>query len=761
MTYAPEWIIETKRGGGAWQFFYEAVCDEVVCNVGAKPSTAKIRLNGCSWHDDGGLERLDRVRVRTPGDVANSTLLFDGVLTAWTPNFSGQNENSVWFAQDLRYMFAKQNVIYGQWCFARSAYPKNAAVWKDGPPEPKDYQKRYFAVGRRCIFNKGGNGNKDPYSFRFNYDGETYKIPMFSQLSNAEDWTVGDMVQYVLMHITTSCCNELGYGPIANPDPDAAAPSTVGLPLDGMSETDPRQQWNYVPGEIDIDCLNAMEALEYLANLIGWKYRLDSYLIPDENNNQLLDVAYRHIFYIPNVATEPYTRTDNDSVLLRRLYCPSYNGPYSSEDTYYYDDLSAVLAADEIVVNAANIIRDGSNVINRSCWLGEQDMHEISVELVPAWKDSDFTIWAVGDADKLFYTSSELKDLADAGVDPNSKTFVKKFCTNGTSFAKYKNVGRRWALNEIGTYSHSDYSRGKPFDFTDKYLGKNYIARLASTENYNGNDYIGIFPSQIMDALAGDEKKNSIRYKLEFSVDGGLKWHNLADAKHEFLDEEFGIRINEPNLSDIILEETTGAGSSNVYGTDGYDTDGYEINFWSAVAWDKENSSVFNPAPSKNGWKLRVRITCSIQLDSRLMNINDIAGSGMKELQVGVFDVHEQYKYRVQEQSSILYGNTNYSTNTYDNTAAMKLHQAVVDAANKLPTYSGSFEFAKIYLATGTGTWRRPTFMLGDCLEYLDGRGVSLAVSTGKHACIEQIIYQPQVCATEVITADLRTSRIG
>ncbi len=740
MTYAPEWIIEVyNTTASEWRFIFEAVCDEVVINSGAKPSTAKIRLNGLRWDDDGGLSRLDRIRIRTPDDY-DSTLLFDGVLTAWMPNFTGADENSVWFAQDLRYLFAKQNAMGGQWVFPQSSYTRAASLWASGPPPVSDKTSILFAHGRRCVFNPDDPNSDDPDITIANRSPDDYQniieledgttevlseLPIFGHL-NAVKWTAEAMILYVLWNVVDSCV-ALGYGPTADPTPGVGT-----LFAAGLDHTD----FDGVVPNVVIESLNAAEALEYIAGRVGQKYRLDSYIDADGV------VQYRHVFYKANEASANI-RNDSNATVLHTLYA-----------TLPGDNVGAVLDGGEIMVSAGNLLFDGSNVVNRSVFLGETKMYEITVELVPAWKDGDFDTWAITDEQKAFYKGDELEDMPKAGNDPNDKNFFNYYHTSGNDFDSHLDVGRKWALNEVGTYSHSDYGRGQPFDFGFGSLGSAGIEEVIFGKN------IAYFPRKVLDSLTSDDNGNVVKYFLEYSMDGGYNWHKLHDYKHELLNTEWGIRITEPNLSDINLEEITETGTNNVYDTEGLRTDGLEINYFTAILRDNEKHATYKVSGTTQ-WQTRVRLTASVQLDLRMLNTLTSTGSGMPELQIAVFDEVRRYKFRSQARSSIFENNDNYSAETADDRTEMEAQQAKIDAVNKLGGLSGSFEFAVIHLGVGNGIWWRPRFMLGDCVDYLAGRGVSMAVGNGKHASIEQIIYNPEQARMGIITADLRTSRIG
>ena len=116
MATAKEWIVEWHNGSD-WVLLPTAISGLVTHNTGAMPNSAYIEIKSTRWNDQGGLTVLDRVRVCTAElDYTARTVIFDGVLTSFQPAFGGGTgrksfEQSMWFAQDLRYIWAKTQKI--------------------------------------------------------------------------------------------------------------------------------------------------------------------------------------------------------------------------------------------------------------------------------------------------------------------------------------------------------------------------------------------------------------------------------------------------------------------------------------------------------------------------------------------------------------------------------------------------------------------------------------------------------------------------
>ncbi len=735
MAKAPEWIVQVW-GGSNWFTNPVAACDEVVQNSGARPSTAKISIKQgdetysqrkeARWNDEGGLSLGTEIRV-IEADVpyGQATILFSGIITSRAASFAGGgqqgggHEYSGWFAQDMRYVMAKQGPVWGRYYHHQDAY---SGTWSSTIPTPNG-EDVFFANGRRCIFNENDKPNKDP-ELALSEDGlgnsfTTFEVPVFGELE-PQRWKIRDMVEYIIgWHGWIARYN--GYAPLIIPE------NTTGL-------TEP--DWDLEPAHIVLDSVVTVpEALEYLADRIGWKYRLDTYWLGETTQQ-------RHVFYKPGVATVRQRGTHNPITLIK-LYCPDNYSKEAINGDVPTEDLSDLLADDTInLVRSGNIMQDTQNVINVSAMLGERVVSEITVELVPAWVDFDLTQFNVTDEDPLYLYSDKMQDLLGGGANLNEYTYFTRFHTAGDEFRYY--AGRKWALNEIGTYSGALYDRGDPFAFP--------------TIIYDvSRDELAYAPRTISDAITSDAEGNSISHLVEYSLDGGTTWHKLAH-KYKVLPNEFGIYIDEPNLADIKPDGWNEAGPVYEPGPD--DSDGQEGNFWTAIYRDEEKGREFKD----DEWQVRVRITASVQLDDRLMDIRNIADSGATIDQYGIYDYSQHFLYRNREAASQFEGGELPPNEINDRLPLEQQHQRLL-SANAQGLYSASFSLPVIHLSEGSGAWSMPRFVVGDCVESIEGRGVELGLGhvdgVAMHPTIEQIIYNPELAETEIVTADLRTSRIG
>ncbi|GAF93952.1 unnamed protein product, partial [marine sediment metagenome] len=273
--------------------------------------------------------------------------------------------------------------------------------------------------------------------------------------------------------------------------------------------------------------------------------------------------------------------------------------------------------------------------------------------------------------------------------------------------------------NETGTYSHEDYDRGAPFNAVSKTSGLTDKA-------------LGYFPRNILQCLTKrDAEGQPVRYKVQWTMDAGENWYDL-DAKIEFSVDEFALYIAEPNLAEIRVPFNADPDNANntIFNLEGYCFHGMEVNFWTSLIY--QYAGVLgeeDPFSFKDGeWTMRLRITCSVQLDDRLISETDnIAASTCRHAHEHVLPYTNRFRKRKREASSY-FANKQYwpDVDEYDETAEMQSLQASVDRANRYARWSGSFDFPWIYLAEGAvGEWRMPRFMVGDCIEGMAGRGLS------------------------------------
>ena len=810
MSWSPEWIVEYAKckgnpvGYGPWRLCYEAIATEVVHNVGSITSSAKIVMNGKPWNYTGPLELNDRVRVRSTAPLLrNTTLLFDGVLTAFTPHFAGSaasgQEQSSFLAEDFRYLVDKMSVIYGQWGYRQDAYyDSTQSEWQTLTEPIRDNNWHVDTLdvlpvslnsitrltGRRCIFNENGKPNKSPTTCDYHPRGSTgdiYGLPVFGYLG-AEYWSARDMIVYLLT--IENKAMEIGIGPTAN------VSDSIGLDDSAFD----------VPiNHFIAERLTPLEAVEAITNFVGWQFRLDNYWDNDTPKQ-------RWVFFQPGIATGRI-RSATSATVLHTLYAgDNYSQAYIDGFAPAAETVIDVLSRGENLISSSNLLLDSRNVANVSHALGGRKLYEATFNLVPGWYDSSVNLYLDGIPPELwtgaiddrsfveyprtnplpheksiYITNDEITPIGD---DIDNYNYYNMFMpdgawfnggltrqdfigfTAGTNYLYYtNNAGRKWVLNETGYYSKTNYARGGPYNFGDAL-------------NAFDNKTNGYFPRTIKDTLTSlGPDGNSLKYKIQWSFDSGVTWNDF-DYKVLLLEDEFGFYIAEPNLAEIKI-----ISDEQFFAEDFFDVSdpGTERNYFTIL--------LGNTALRTWGdWTLRMRIICSIELDDRLVNINDITNqSGSKYAQSVLLDLSNQYQYSKREASSIFADNDGLTSNALDNTEALKTNQTLIDKLNREARRTGNFAIPYIYTAEGPITttsdiigsdaesvgeieytkhynWRLPRFTVGDCIEGIKGRGVSLATLGGgqgdssNYVTIEQVRYLPEKGHTEIVTADLRRS---
>jgi hypothetical protein len=728
MTRADEYFVaKWNTTDEVWLWVPKAVCPQVVLNEGATPSAATITITGAQWNDNTAFDLGDTIKIEkvVRDQEGTSSLLFYGVITAWTPRFQGGNEQqkgdevSEYFAQCPKYVLAKNDVVHGKYMLAQSAYPL-AGAWDiaSGNPAPDDTSKRVLADVSRCIFNEDGIGDEGEYTTDLTPDspveGQVYfTASNFSRIDTPTLWTAESIIVYILSNYTDPVASKLW-------TPQVLPSQSAGLDHD---------DWDTVINNVVCEQLNVIDALVYVAGLIGWQYRMDWFYRSANTHGIGLD----HVFFKPGAATLG-KRTSHDLTILHALY--GNTGAQNQTD----------IAAGKSVPHSGNMIVDIEPVINNTTALARPKVSEITVELVPGWVQSGtgaINLLIDDDTDPLMLEDKDIEDLIKAGTNPNTRMVYARHHIDGSSFDAYHAAGRLWALNETGRYSVSAYDRGDPTD----------TAALVTGADRDNTAYLFRKVSECL-TKDGDEH---IKYYAEFTVDAGTTWHTLHNYGVRLLESEWGLYITEANLANIKLSGVTTAGTNGIYDGDTADTtDGKEVNYWTALVKDGEV-----PLDFKAGeWNVLVRLTASIVLDARLSLDTVISDSGSPFAQTRVFE-YKGFETRIQESSSRFDGTTAYTVDTNDDLVALTAQQAIVDEANTQRAHSSHFAFPVIHDSDGDGINRRVRFLPGDCIKHIVGRNISFEGSDGKFARITQVTYAPEIAETTITLSDLRVAQVG
>jgi hypothetical protein len=392
---------------------------------------------------------------------------------------------------------------------------------------------------------------------------------------------------------------------------------------------------------------------------------------------------------------------------------------------------------------------DAAQIANVGRMLGERKIHEITAELTPAWLDSQLAVdWPDAD-DPLYMSEKDIKEALEAGDALNTvSTYYKDYHTSGSGFNAKRVVGRKWALNETGRYADTTYyNRGGPFDLTT------VIDGLSA-------DDITYVPRPAVRPISMIDAENAAKVLLEWSVDGGTTWMEFQ-GRYELLEDEWGVFITQPNLAEITCADASGI-TDNTYGSGSEKTAYAEVNFWTALFRDREKGYSF----ADDEWQLKLRLTASLAIDERLIAEEDnISASDIPYRLEGLWDFTQQYKYRQRESNSrYAAAGKNFDVREYDHTASLASHLEEVTELARQRGRSATFTLPTIHLAEGDDpAWWYKRFRVGDAIEGIAGRGISLQTRTGaegaEFVCIRQIIIAPELESETLITGDTRTSK--
>jgi hypothetical protein len=174
-------------------------------------------------------------------------------------------------------------------------------------------------------------------------------------------------------------------------------------------------------------------------------------------------------------------------------------------------------------------------------------------------------------------------------------------------FADYRDVFRKYVLNETGEYGDQFYGEGEAYD----------LSGLFSTDNYS------LRPRRFWPCLSRSLGGESFGYYLEVSYDGGESWGPYGGAFNILL-EECGIYLSSNQLDPQV---------------------------WAAIYDDK----------------LRFRITASIDSDETLEAIIcDGPVDCTRGVRTVIFDLGNEYKYRQVRPGSIFAGSSAIETGPPD-----------------------------------------------------------------------------------------------
>jgi hypothetical protein len=749
---------------GGWYPLFDAKVEMIEINRDKTPSVAEISFPTSRWHEYpessyGYIKLGDAIRITSEDGNA---IVFQGYVTRSRRSCHGgshrmgAHEENILICQDIRWVLAKTSVVYGQ--IARG--PDDYMFYgTDGQyPKPDGFT---FLSGRRTVFNEDGKPNKDIVDLQCNASGISFQMPIFASSGIGEYWYARGMIWYLLSPLFSHIYNYM------------AVRDWELIP--GLQHED----WGQKINHIVVEGLNVIEALEHVANSIGWGFRVDDPVTGPNPGHSVL------AFYKYGGASGN-SRDNNNTTILHELYAPAVD--WGPED----HNLKDAVEDGEKIVCSLDLDNDISEVVNIPIGLGAPQLFEITVELVPAWKDDDLEPDTAEENAFLFLTEQQLREMAsqDSSFDPNSHSFYKYYHARGSEFRP--DVGRRWALNESGRYCKSStYDRGVPFDFSTV-VPEEYSKPSSGPECQGAvgtaKRIFAPFDRRLLPCLSlQKDTLNSVGYKVEFSFDGGETWH-LVPGIISALPNECGIYIEEPNLAEMSPQQQTTINCDDPKEAE-CALKGIELNYWTSLVDDKLEERVFKDKekpkedPTARSWKTRIRVTASIQMDQRLRLANtsfDQASntstgnplvtnySGSPFYQVAIFDMSRKYGLAKRTKSSV-FGppeppadptGRELPVTESDDSAVLNQHLEFIKTANQDMSISGRFTLDRLWLGDGENEL---AFMIGDEISKIKGREFSLLASMGGEVYpeIAQIIYFPSSQMMQLITRDLRFARVN
>jgi hypothetical protein len=463
------------------------------------------------------------------------------------------------------------------------------------------------------------------------------------------------------------------------------------------------------PHHVIIDTMPALEAILRIIGPLGWTLR-EEYTFNGP----------KWVFYKAGRARYD-SRNAVALTILHDLWAPAPG-----------ELAPASAALGRKLVTGGRLVEDIAAAVNSPVGLGAPERYEATFNLVPGWKDADLVPDSSDDYANVFVAEADLQ----ASIEPDAYSVYKYYHPLGSHFRR--DVGRKWVLNEAGDYTAAPYGRGDIFDFQTV---------LPADRAINSHGFLwGPFRRKFLPCLTFEEGSvNSVGIKVELSMDGGTTWQELT-AEIANLEGECGLRIESPNLSDI-LDKTNRDLS-------GGDLDGFELNYWTSLCRDKLAASTWP------NWQTRIRVTASVQMDQRLrVAAAPTANSGSPFPQTRVFDFSDEYTYSLRTTSS-QYSSSGLSAWDTDETEKLRARIEAIRDANEDKSVAGPVILDRLWLGDGTG---EPEFKVGDGVRRFGGRWYDLGGTVRNDRVypeIAQIVYDNQTQKQTLVLRDARFAQV-
>ena len=678
-----------------WHMVWAAKVERIEIGNGARPSTAVVSFPDLRWDADHGLRHADRIRITTAeAREEDRTCVFSGFMTNQASSFAGGSkkskghERNAVICADHRWLLQRTTLARGQYVRGPEDYDNFGTDTQ--APKADGYT---YMTGHRLIFNADGKPNKDPVVAEFAVaDGVSYDTPIFAARdSQAEAWTVKEMLAYLVnVHNTAN-----DYYEITDPMID---PILVDADMDRVLT------------HVVCDGLDVLTAIDQIVRQVGWSFR--------EDYTSAGTALFT--FYKINSAEGSDRSAAQQPTIRHELHAPAAG-----------EDISTAVAEGRKMLVAAQIAEDIGDVINSIRGLGAPDRFEFTAELVPAWKDADLVPDTSESNAQVYMTEADLQ----SDENPNGYPAYEKYHVKGDSFWTYRNVGRKWGLNEAGDYSAGDHDRGMPFDFATV-IDAEYLL------DDGGKRLYAPFNRQLLPCLTRDEQTlDSVGVVVEFSLDGGETWQVMSGVINS-LSGEAGIYIDEPNLGEMLNEgEDTISGGT---------LDGVELNYWTSLCDDKLVDRSFEDGE----WKTRVRVTASIQMDQRLVRFSEPSSAGGSPFEHKAAYDHSDSHGIARRMAASMFVAEGLPAEELDTSAWLTASLDRIREANEDMSISGQYLLDRMWLGV---------FACGDAVERITGREYDLSVNYGSRTIypeIIQIVHLPTQQKTKLITRDLRFAEV-
>ncbi len=343
------------------------------------------------------------------------------------------------------------------------------------------------------------------------------------------------------------------------------------------------------------------------------------------------------------------------------------------------------------------------NVVNAPIVKGGVKMYEFTLPLVPGWEPEE-NLDNVPEGEEWSAASLAMTEDQIAGMweDPNNYAWYRNYHKDGSDFRYHYKVGRKWVLNEAGSYDPAVYNRNAPFDGYQPFDWSSVADDTVAKPGQWSRRERRLVGSIVREAL----QKGKGVY-VEVSFDSGNTWCPELYQSVTGLSYEVGIYFSTRNLTDVTPPRTNPAVS----------------NLWYSMIWRT----------------FRVRVTGLIESDERLIYEWPANGYPSCGLQVNskVLDKSKEYWFISREgvTNEIEIDEDEIESYLEDGTDAM---------AGFAARYARTVHDRRVF-AMPAIPWLEGDYQVGDRLTEISGRGIDLGTYMGnekQYPVIRRIVYR-------------------